>query len=82
MLFMGWYPCCVRTYLHNNPSRIIEEMVRFAYTGQLDISQENVIDLFTLAHIWKLDNVLDWCVDFLASRLVHCISIYHYTWGN
>ncbi len=71
MLFMGWYPCCVRTYLHNNPSRIIEEMVRFAYTGHLRINRDNVIGAFHLALIWKLDNVVEWCADFIASRLVH-----------
>ncbi len=45
-------------------------MVRFAYTGHLCISRDNVIGVFHLAFIWKLDKVVDWCTDFIASRLV------------
>ncbi len=67
---MGWCSRCVSPYLHNKPSRIIEEMVRYAYTGQLRISRENVIGIFHLALIWKLDKVVEWCADFITSRLV------------
>ncbi len=65
---MGWCSCCVDLYLHYKPSRIIEDMVRYAYTGHLRISRDNVIGVFHLALIWKLDKVVDWCADFIASR--------------
>ncbi len=50
-------------------------MVRYAYTGHFRISRDNVIGVFHLALILKLDKVVDWCADFIASRSVNKVIL-------
>ncbi len=53
---------------NNRYPRIIEELVRYVYTGQLHLTRENVVGVLHLALIWKMDRVVDWCAAFITFR--------------
>ncbi|KAL5104814.1 Kelch-like protein 7 [Taenia crassiceps] len=48
---------------------IVEEALSYAYTGVVQINSDNVLRLFLLAVTLGCDIIMDWCVDFLSSRL-------------
>ncbi len=71
--------CHVRKYRDNFGFRIIEEMVHYAYTGQLHITRDNVFGVFHLALIWQMESVLNWCAGFIVSRYLELLFIHNNT---
>ncbi len=52
-------------------------LVDYVYTGQVDVTEENVQMLLTVANILQLDDVRDGCCEFLQSQLhpTNCLGI-------
>lgn len=48
---------------------IFEQLINYAYTGQIIISQENVQRLLPAACLWQLSDVQKECCEFLKSQL-------------
>ncbi|KAL5971030.1 Kelch-like protein 7 [Taenia solium] len=48
---------------------IVEAALSYAYTGVVKINRNNVLRLFLLAITLGCDIMMDWCVEFLSSRL-------------
>ncbi len=67
-LFMARRACSVRTQRTYFGFRILEEMVRYTYTGRLHITRDNVCGVFHLALLWQMEKVVDWCASFIAAR--------------
>jgi kelch-like protein 2/3 len=55
----------------------LEALVKFIYTAEVDISEDNVQALLTAANLLQLSEVRDACCEFLASQLhpTNCLGI-------
>uniref|UniRef100_A0A0R3SYV2 BTB domain-containing protein n=1 Tax=Hymenolepis diminuta TaxID=6216 RepID=A0A0R3SYV2_HYMDI len=51
------------------PHEIVEAVLSFAYTGSITINSENVLQLLLFAYNLRSGQLIEWCNDFLASRI-------------
>uniref|UniRef100_A0A0R3SZ81 BTB domain-containing protein n=1 Tax=Hymenolepis diminuta TaxID=6216 RepID=A0A0R3SZ81_HYMDI len=51
------------------PHEIVEAVLSFAYTGSITINSENVLQLLLFAYNLRSSQLIEWCNDFLASRI-------------
>ncbi|XP_064605185.1 actin-binding protein IPP-like [Liolophura sinensis] len=64
--------------IHGVRSEIFREILRFIYTGTVDITAENCVDLLEAADMLEVSDVVEGCSDFLKQNLTddNCIGIY------
>ena len=53
------------TYLHDVDVSAVKEIIEYFYTGIIDISNENVLKILAAADYLQLDEVKDFCSEFL-----------------
>ena len=63
--------------LHQIDANSLQDIVDFAYTGNIAITQNNVQDLFASARMLQLDKIVEACRNFLESQLhpSNCLGI-------
>lgn len=57
--------------IHSVSSKILSMLVDFIYTGKIDITQDNVQELFAAADMLELEEVVSGCTAYLEQQL-HC----------
>lgn len=55
--------------IHSISSSILSILVDFIYTGNVDITQDNVQELFAAADMLELDEVVAGCIEYLRQQL-------------
>ncbi|XP_076232754.1 actin-binding protein IPP [Calliopsis andreniformis] len=55
--------------IHSVPADILSLLVDFIYTGSIDITQDNIQELFAAADMLELDEVVSGCVTYLKQQL-------------
>ncbi|KAL3853024.1 hypothetical protein ACJMK2_016615 [Sinanodonta woodiana] len=50
-------------------SEVFEQVLRFIYTGHVNINQRLVEDVFTQAHILQISTLVDLCVEFFKANM-------------
>ncbi|XP_043471983.1 actin-binding protein IPP-like [Leptopilina heterotoma] len=66
--------------IHSVSSKILSMLVDFIYTGNIDITQDNVQELFAAADMLELEEVVSGCTAYLEQQL-HCsnaLGIYRF----
>ena len=60
--------------VHEN---LLELLIQYIYTGQICINSENVLDILSVANYLKLDEVKEFCFEFLENFVTtnNCITI-------
>ena len=55
----------------------LNQLVDFAYTGKVDVNEDNVLELLPAACLLQVDDVIDECCNYLESQLhsSNCIGI-------
>ncbi|KAM3186975.1 hypothetical protein ACTXT7_003210 [Hymenolepis weldensis] len=51
------------------PHELVEAVVSFAYTGSITINLDSVLQLLLFAYNLRSGQLIEWCNDFLASRI-------------
>lgn len=66
--------------LHAISPNILEILLNFIYSGEVSISQNNVLELFIAADMLELHEVLDGCSEFLTKELhpINAVGIYRF----
>lgn len=69
--------------IHSICESILSILVDFIYTGNVNITQENVQELFAAADMLELDEVVSSCISYLQEQLHYsnALGIYRYTLG-
>lgn len=64
--------------LHAISPKILEIIINFIYSGEVNISQNNVLELFIAADMLELHEVAKGCSEFLIKELhsINAIGIY------
>ena len=54
-------------------------LLKYAYSGNVDINSENIEEILAAAHMLQFENVQDACFEFLRNNIdcVNCIAISH-----
>jgi len=55
--------------LEDTSKSILKEILSYIYTENLDINDENVIDIWILAHRWRIFQLKQLCEDFVHENL-------------
>lgn len=55
--------------IHSIKSSILSIIIDFIYTGNVDITQDNVQELFAAADMLELDEVVSGCIEYLRQQL-------------
>lgn len=69
--------------IHSISEAILSILVDFIYTGNVDITQDNVQELFAAADMLELDEVVSGCISYLQQQLhfSNALGIYRYFYG-
>uniref|UniRef100_A0A8C6PSE9 Kelch like family member 10 n=1 Tax=Nothobranchius furzeri TaxID=105023 RepID=A0A8C6PSE9_NOTFU len=81
-LFTHWSPQACRVYdIPDMSADFLRVFVEFVYTGSLDVTQENVWELFVAADRFDVVGILQTCCDFLEKQLTpqNCLDLYAFT---
>lgn len=55
--------------IHSVSPHILSQLVDFIYSGNVDITQDNVQELFAAADMLELDDVVAGCINYLKQQL-------------
>jgi len=55
--------------IHSISPHILSQLVDFIYSGNIDITQDNVQELFAAADMLELDDVVAGCINYLKQQL-------------
>lgn len=55
--------------IHSISPHILSQLVDFIYSGNVDITQDNVQELFAAADMLELDDVVSGCISYLNKQL-------------
>lgn len=55
--------------IHSVSPHILSQLVDFIYSGNVDITQDNVQELFAAADMLELDDVVSGCISYLKQQL-------------
>ena len=58
-----------RVLLRDVDSASVKALVDFAYTGEIDVTSDNDVELFCAAHRLLFEDVVDYCCEGLAKRM-------------
>ncbi|CAF0939246.1 unnamed protein product [Brachionus calyciflorus] len=66
-----------KVYIENMSPWTMKRLLDFIYTGKIDISYENVIDIFNAAVLFQLYKLVDKCINYVKHNvdLSNCIEI-------
>ncbi|XP_043282923.1 actin-binding protein IPP-like isoform X2 [Venturia canescens] len=66
--------------IHSVSPNILSILIDFIYTGNVDITQDNVQELFAAADMLELDEVVSGCIDYLRQQLHYsnALGIYRF----
>lgn len=66
--------------IHSISEKILSILVDFIYTGNVNITQDNVQELFAAADMLELDEVVSSCISYLQEQLHYsnALGIYRY----
>ncbi|KAH0954714.1 hypothetical protein HN011_007733 [Eciton burchellii] len=66
--------------IHSISPHILSQLVDFIYSGNVDITQDNVQELFAAADMLELDDVVAGCIDYLKQQLHYsnALGIYRF----
>ncbi len=66
-----------KVQLHEIDPESLKDIINFAYTGNICITQRNVQDLLATARMLHLERIVDACCDFMISQIhpSNCIGI-------
>ncbi|KAL7293115.1 hypothetical protein TKK_0013268 [Trichogramma kaykai] len=66
--------------IHTVSENILSSLVDFIYTGNVDITQDNVQELFAAADMLELDEVVSSCISYLQEQLhfSNALGIYRF----
>lgn len=66
-----------KVYIENISPWTMKRLLDFIYTGRIEISPENVIDLFNAALLFQLHAVVDKCTAYIQANidLTNCVEI-------
>ncbi|KAJ4431679.1 hypothetical protein ANN_20280 [Periplaneta americana] len=70
--------------LHDIPPHILNSLIDFIYTGEININQDNVQELMVAADMLELKEVVGGCTEFLKHELhaTNAIGIYRFAEGH
>ena len=63
--------------IHQFDGKIVKSLIDFMYIGKIDIDSDNVMDLITVSDFLQMEDVKQFCFEFLESILAidNCIEI-------
>ena len=63
--------------IHQFDGKIVKSLIDFMYSGKIDIDSDNVMDLITVADFLQMEDVIEFCFEFLESTMTidNCIEI-------
>ena len=63
--------------IHQFGGKIVKSLIDFMYSGKIDIDSDNVMDLITVADFLQMEDVIEFCFEFLESitTIDNCIEI-------
>ena len=63
--------------IHQFDGKIVKSLIDFMYCGKIDIDSDNVMDLITVADFLQMEDVKQFCFEFLEASLTidNCIEI-------
>ncbi|XP_071952020.1 actin-binding protein IPP-like [Antedon mediterranea] len=66
--------------LHGVEAAVFDKLLEFIYTGEIDITSENVQDLLSAADMLQIPEIIQACCNFLRSHLhpANCLGIYKF----
>lgn len=66
-----------RVELGNMDGGILEKVIGFGYTGEIDITENNVFDIMSIANYFAMDPLISGCCEFLLKRMSvsNCLDI-------
>ncbi|KAK6037245.1 BTB/POZ domain protein [Cooperia oncophora] len=56
-------------YLGNMEASVVDALVKFCYSGEINISNANVLNILSTARLFQLDQVEELCREFLKRKL-------------
>ncbi|KAK6048392.1 hypothetical protein COOONC_14103 [Cooperia oncophora] len=56
-------------YLGNMEASVVDALVKFCYSGEINISNANVLNILSAARLFQLDQVEELCREFLKKKL-------------
>ena len=67
-----------KVFIENMSPWTMKRLLDFIYTGKIEISYENVIDLFNAAVLFQLSKLVDKCISYVKKNvdLSNCVEIY------
>lgn len=67
-----------KVFIENMSPWTMKRLLDFIYTGKIEISYENVIDLFNAAVLFQLSKLVDKCISYVKQNvdLSNCVEIY------
>lgn len=70
--------------IHSISPHILSQLVDFIYSGNVDITQDNVLELFAAADMLELDDVVSGCISYLKQQLHYsnALGIYRWDWKS
>lgn len=66
--------------IHSISDRTLNLVIDFIYTGEVNITQQNVLELMVAADMLELHEIVEGCTDYLKKELhaSNAIGIYRY----
>ncbi|XP_033322034.1 actin-binding protein IPP [Megalopta genalis] len=66
--------------IHSVSANILSILVDFIYTGNVDVTQDNVLELFAAADMLEIDEVVMGCITYLSQQLhpSNALGIYRF----
>lgn len=69
-----------RVYMPNTDHKTLVEIINYAYCGSIYLNVSNVQNIFSLASLFQVKDILKACSDFMESELdlLNCVEIYQF----
>ena len=65
--------------IYNCNDKILTQIIDFLYTGEIDISMENLACILSCADFLGIDSIILMCIEFMSSTLCLCSVVFYST---